>query len=131
MLFNAGSGEMIKASLLSQIYSVAICRNNAHKKMVWDNLSAFVRSMGLVNLTFDAPTKPVELVEFDKNLQNVANTIHTSVGPPLLRTPPREAPPLLRTSPASSELLLGADKLPEPLPLVANHSKKSNPSPKK
>ena len=62
MLFNAGSGEMVKASLTMQIYSVAICRNNAHKKMVWDNLTAFVRSKGLVNLASDAPTKPADLI---------------------------------------------------------------------
>ena len=112
MLFNAGSGEMIKASLMMHSYAVAICRNNAHKKMVLENLTAFVKSNGIVNLATDAPTKPADLVEFEKQLQMQANTGQASVGVPLLRPLPRAVPPLLQPPPC--EAPLGADTAAEP-----------------
>ena len=112
MLFNTGSGEMIKASLMMQVYSIAICRNKAHKKIVLENLTAFVQSKGIANLATDAPTKPADLVEFEKQLQMQANTGQASVGVPLLRPLPRAAPPLLRPPPC--EAPLGADTAAEP-----------------
>jgi len=82
MLFNAGSGEMIKAALVQQIYAVAICANNAHKNVVLENLMAFVKLKGMVNLATDAPTKPADLVAFEKQLLVDARTGQASVGGP-------------------------------------------------
>ena len=87
-------------------------RNNAHKKMVLENLTAFAKSNGIVNLATDMPTKPADLVEFEKQLQMQANTGQASVGVPLLRPPPRAAPPLLRPPPR--EAPRGADNAAEP-----------------
>ena len=73
--------------------------------MVMENLTAFVKSTRLVNLAAGAPTKPADLVEFEKQLQMGAKTDHASVGVTLPRTdhasvgvllprpPPPEAPP--------------------------------------
>lgn len=44
MLFNAGSGEMIKAALVQQIFTVTMCANNARKKMILENLMAVMKT---------------------------------------------------------------------------------------
>ena len=69
IIFNIGTGEMIKAALVPQVCAVAICANLAHKKMVLENMMAFLKSKGLVNLAAGAPTKSADLVAFEQRLQ--------------------------------------------------------------
>ena len=104
MLFNAGTGEMIKAALIHQIYTVAICRNSAHKNMFFENLAEFVTVTGLVNLAMGAPEKPPELLAFEKQLQTDARTGKASVaGLPPPPQPPGGAPVGGRMSPAEND----------------------------
>ena len=65
-LYDVGSGEMIKASLLQKVHCIDIVRNNAHKAFVMGELKAFVKERGLVNLTSYAPKRPPELIRFEQ-----------------------------------------------------------------
>ena len=99
MIFNTGTGEMLKASLLMQVYSVAICKNTAHKKLVMDNLMDFAKTKWLVNLAADSPTKSADLVAFEKRLQTDVQSRRAFVPPP----PPPPSTPTAAVSSAAAD----------------------------
>ena len=73
VLFDVGSGEMIKAALSQRVLTVGIVANKAHKELIMPGLRQFVQANNLVNIADGAPSKPQALIAFEKaNHENPA-----------------------------------------------------------
>lgn len=71
-----GSGEKLKAALLSNIRCVAIAASGAQKKFVIDNLTKFVESQRLVT-SYNSPAKPPACLAYER-----ARSSSSQVGTP-------------------------------------------------
>ena len=64
ILFDCGSGEMLKAALSQRVVSVGIVPNKTHKDLLMNVLRKFVEALSLVNF-MDGPTKPLSMIKFE------------------------------------------------------------------
>ena len=116
-----GSGEMIKAFLLTGKYVVALCKSTAHKNFIKSNLETWVENMNLVSFS-DAPTKPPQLIAYEKALKQ--HPPQPNVPAPAPQGVPAPAPqpvaanvPVGEQKPAPAEAPVGEQATP-PVPAV-------------